>query len=211
MPIRPWSIVVPVKRLALAKSRLYATGERPLPERRALVLALALDTITAALATGPVERVVVVTDEREAAGLLRGAGAIVVPDRPDAGLNPALQFGATMAGAMAPESGVAVLASDLPALRADELGEALAAAADFDRAFVADAAGVGTALLAVAPGSPLDPRYGGPSRDAHLASGAHELVGDWPSLRRDVDTPADLSAAEALGVGPATKAAIAAG
>lgn len=204
-----WSIVVPVKRLAHAKSRLYSAGERRLPERSTLVLALALDTVAAAIATPTVDRVVVVTDERQAAASLRELGAITVPDRPDAGLNPALGFGATMASAIAPDAGVAVLASDLPALRPDELGEALHAAAGTARALVADAGGVGTALLAVAPGQPLDPRYGGNSRDAHLASGAVELSGDWPTLRRDVDTPADLAEAEALGLGPATKAAIA--
>jgi 2-phospho-L-lactate/phosphoenolpyruvate guanylyltransferase len=204
-----WSIVVPVKRLAHAKSRLYAAGERRLPERSTLVLALALDTVAAAIATPSVERVVVVTDERQAAETLRELGAITVPDRPDAGLNPALSFGATMASAIAPDSGVAVLASDLPALRPDELDDALRAAAGNDRALVSDAAGIGTALLAVAAGLPLDPRYGGDSRDAHVASGAVELIGAWPSLRRDVDTPADLAEAEALGVGPATKAAIA--
>jgi 2-phospho-L-lactate guanylyltransferase len=205
-----WSIVVPVKRLAQAKSRLYAAAERPLPARRTLALALAIDTIAAAIATASVDRVVVVTDEREAAGAMRELGAIVVPDRPDAGLNPALEFGATMASAMAPDSGVAVLASDLPALRPDELHDALVQAAPLDRAFVTDVLEVGTALLAVGPGQPLDPHYGGESRNAHLASGALELTGDWPSLRQDVDTPADLAAAEALGVGPATKAAIAA-
>jgi 2-phospho-L-lactate guanylyltransferase len=209
MPAQSWSIVVPVKRLAFAKSRLYAPGGRPLPERATLVLALALDTVAAALATPSVDRVVVVTDERTAAAALRELGAIAVPDRPDSGLNPALEFGATMAAAMAPDSGVAVLASDLPALRADELQEALSEAAAVDRAFVADAADIGTALLAVGPGQPLQPRYGGDSREAHLRSGAVELTGDWPSLRRDVDTPADLAAAEALGLGPATKAAIA--
>lgn len=205
-----WSIVVPVKRLAHAKSRLYAAGERRLPERSTLVLALALDTVAAALQTPSVDRVVVVTDERQAAAALRELGAITVPDRPDAGLNPALSFGATMASAIEPDAGIAVLASDLPALRPDELDEALGAAGPVDRALVADAGGVGTALLAVAPGRPLDPRYGGDSRDAHLASGAVELTGTWPSLRRDVDTPADLAEAEALGVGPATKAVLAA-
>lgn len=211
MYLMSWSIVVPVKRLAQAKSRLYAASERPLPARRTLALALALDTIAAAIATPTVDRVIVVTDEREAASAIRDLGAIVVPDRPDAGLNPALEFGATMATAIAPDSGVAVLASDLPALRPDELHDALRQAAGLDRAFVTDVLEVGTALLAVGPGQPLDPHYGGESRNAHLASGALELTGDWPSLRQDVDTPADLAAAEALGVGPATKAAIATG
>lgn len=199
-----WSIVVPVKRLAVAKTRLYGAGVA-LPERRALVLALAADTVTAALASAAVGRVFVVTDEPEAADLMRTAGAVVLPDRPDAGLNPAVAYGAAVAAEQAPADGAAVLASDLPALRPGELAEALAAAGAHPRAFVADAAGLGTALLTAAPGHPLDPRYGPASRHAHAGSGAVELTGDWPSLRRDVDTPHDLTAARALGVGSATR------
>ena len=41
----------------------------------------------------------------------------------------------------------------------------------------------------------------------HRASGAVALDGAWPSLRRDVDTPADLAAALRLGVGAHTRAA----
>ncbi|MBL7326000.1 2-phospho-L-lactate guanylyltransferase, partial [Escherichia coli] len=36
-----------------------------------------------------------------------------------------------------------------------------------------------------------------------------ELTGAWPGLRCDVDTPADLTAARQLGVGPATARAVA--
>ena len=69
-----------------------------------------------------------------------------------------------------------------------------------------DADGTGTTLLATAPGSPVRPRYGPGSARAHRAAGAVELVGDWPSLRHDVDTAADLLAAASLGLGPATSA-----
>jgi 2-phospho-L-lactate guanylyltransferase len=34
------------------------------------------------------------------------------------------------------------------------------------------------------------------------------LDGEWPSLRRDVDTPADLTTARRLGVGTNTLAAL---
>ncbi|MEV6813934.1 2-phospho-L-lactate guanylyltransferase, partial [Micromonospora sp. NPDC051296] len=74
------------------------------------------------------------------------------------------------------------------------------------RRFVADAPGTGTVLLAAPPGVPLDPRFGPDSAAAHLASGAHPLAGDWPSLRRDVDTAGDLAAALRLGLGPRTAA-----
>ena len=63
-PAHPWCLVVPVKRLALAKTRLAeVAGEH----RVDLALAFALDTVTAALACDDVRAVVVVTDEPDAA------------------------------------------------------------------------------------------------------------------------------------------------
>jgi 2-phospho-L-lactate guanylyltransferase len=197
--------VVPVKRLLVAKSRLYAAG-RPRPDHAALALALALDTVAAAVAADAVARVLVVTGDPDAAAAVRAAGALVVEDEPDAGLNPALAHGAGTAARTAPGDGVALLSADLPALRPAELSAALRAAAGHARSFVPDAAGAGTTLLAAVPGEPPDPRYGAGSAAAHRASGAVPLTGDWPSLRRDVDTAADLLAAAALGLGPATRA-----
>ncbi|HST65699.1 MAG TPA: 2-phospho-L-lactate guanylyltransferase [Mycobacteriales bacterium] len=200
-----WSVVVPVKRLGLAKSRLYAVG-RPRTEHEELALSLALDTVAAALRAAEVARVVVVTDDAAAAAAVRAAGAVVVPDEPDAGLNPALAHGALAAARLGPGDGVALLSADLPALRPAELSAALRAAVPAGRAFVPDADGTGTTLLATAPGLPVRPRYGPGSAAAHRATGAVELAGDWPSLRHDVDTAADLRAAATLGLGPATAA-----
>jgi 2-phospho-L-lactate/phosphoenolpyruvate guanylyltransferase len=87
-------------------------------------------------------------------------------------------------------------------LHPDQLDAALAGAAR--RSFVADAAGTGTVLLTAPPGKPLDPRFGIGSAAAHAASGARNLSGDWPGLRQDVDTPADLAAVLALGAGAQT-------
>jgi 2-phospho-L-lactate guanylyltransferase len=199
------SVVVPVKRLAVAKSRLYAAG-RPRPEHAALALALARDTVAAAAAARSVARVVVVTDDPEAAAAMRDLGAVVVPDEPDAGLNPALAHGAAAAAGLGAGDGLALLSADLPALRPVELDAALAAAAAYPRSFVPDAAGSGTTLLAAAPGVPPEPRFGAGSAAEHARSGAVALVGAWPSVRRDVDTAADLAAAAALGLGPATRA-----
>jgi 2-phospho-L-lactate/phosphoenolpyruvate guanylyltransferase len=57
-------------------------------------------------------------------------------------------------------------------------------------------------LYGVRPGMPFRPRFGGESRAKHLSGGAKELLIDGvPSLRRDVDTIADLREALALGVG----------
>lgn len=205
-----WSVVLPVKRLPLAKSRLY-DGSRSRDVHRSLALALALDTAAAALACPVVARVVAVTDDRHAAGQLAALGALVVPDVPDRGLNPALEYGAQRARGFGPGDGVAVLSADLAALRPAELAAALGAAGAVPRAFVPDAAGSGTTLLTALPGVALAARYGAGSRQAHRLSGAVELSGDWPSLRQDVDTAADLGAATRLGLGPATAAALATG
>src|SRR5262249_36540516 len=80
---------------------------------------------------------------------------------------------------------------------------ALNAAAAWPNAFVADAPGDGTTLYTAAPGTPFRSAFGLASRARHAASGAAELeLKDIPGLRRDVDTPADLRRAVALGLGP---------
>jgi 2-phospho-L-lactate guanylyltransferase len=198
-------VVVPAKRLAVAKTRL-----RPLTAslrgtgHEELVLALLADTVAAAAACPVVDAVVVVTDDPAAADVVRGLGAVAVPDEPDRGLNPALEHGARAAGG----SAVAALSSDLPALRPQELAAALTAAGTTaPRCFVPDAHGTGTTLL-TAIGTELRPLFGAGSAQAHRSSGARALTGRWPGLVRDVDTEADLRAALDVGVGPRTAALV---
>jgi 2-phospho-L-lactate guanylyltransferase len=113
-----WSLVVPVKVLARAKSRLAVLAG---PHRAALALAMAADTVAAALACPVVDRVIAVTDDAEAARVLAGLGALVTGDEPGRGLNPALRHGAALAAARWPGSAIGALAADLPALRPAEL------------------------------------------------------------------------------------------
>jgi len=202
-----WSLVVPLKPLAVAKSRLAAVGGG----RPALALAFALDTVAAVLACDAVEDVTVVSDDVTAGERLAALGAFVVPDLPAAGLNAALRYGEGVVRERRPAAAVAALNGDLPALRPAELSVVLqGAAAASGRAFLADAAGVGTTLLTASARIALSPAFGGPSRARHLGSGARELALDGvPSVRQDVDTPDDLRAALALGVGPRTEAAAA--
>jgi 2-phospho-L-lactate guanylyltransferase len=203
-PSDQWCLVVPVKRLALAKTRLAeVAGEH----RIDLALAFALDTATAALACDAVRAVIVVTDEPDAARALAGVGALVIDDGPDAGLNPALVHGADLAARAHPGTAVGALSADLPTLRPDELRAALAAAPALGAAFVRDAEGSGTTTLLARRRCDFTPAFGPASAAAHLVGGAVELHGDaFPSLRHDVDTPADLAQALALGVGPHTAA-----
>jgi 2-phospho-L-lactate guanylyltransferase len=201
LQVAPWTLVIPVKRTAIAKSRLAAAYPQHRPE---LARAFAVDTTAAALQSPLVLAVLVVTDDPVVAADVTAIGARVVPDLPEAGLNGALEHGAAVAAAEFPGAGIVALSADLPALRPAELTAALAACVA-DRNFVIDQPGTGTTMLAAAAGVPLDPRFGVGSALAHQASGAKpiELL-TIESVRRDVDTAADLAHAVQLGVGPKT-------
>jgi 2-phospho-L-lactate guanylyltransferase len=193
------TVVVPLKPPAEGKSRLApAVGAL----RPRLALAFALDTVSAARRCGAVTRVVAVCDDEHAGAQLALAGAVVIPDAPASGLNAALAHGVRYARTVLGAGAVAAISADLPALRPAELGRVLDAAAGHPRAFLADTQGVGTTLLSAAAGVSLRPVFGGASRSAHAASGAVELrLDDVHSVRRDVDTGADLRVALALGAG----------
>ncbi|MFI5872889.1 2-phospho-L-lactate guanylyltransferase [Streptomyces sp. NPDC051445] len=203
-----WTLVIPLKPLALAKSRLADTAADGL--RPGLALAFAEDTVAAALASPAVRDVAVVTDDALAGRVLAALGARIVPDEPRGGLNAALAHGAAAVRASRPDAPLAALNADLPALRPQELARVLGAAGEFPRSFLPDAAAIGTTLLAVAAGRELLPAFGTDSRARHRASGAVELrVETVDSVRQDVDTGEDLRAALSLGVGPRTAAAAA--
>ncbi|MFD8151808.1 2-phospho-L-lactate guanylyltransferase [Streptomyces sp. NPDC059720] len=203
-----WTLVVPLKPLARAKSRLADTADDGL--RPGLALAFAQDTVAAALACPAVGDVAVVTDDGRAGRELAALGASIVPDEPASGLNAALAHGTAVVLSGRPAARVAALNADLPALRPGELSRVLDAAGEFPRAFLADAAAIGTTLLAAAPGRELRPAFGAGSRARHRASGAVELaLAGVDSVRQDVDTGDDLRTALALGVGPHTAAAAA--
>jgi 2-phospho-L-lactate guanylyltransferase len=202
-----WTLVIPLKALARAKSRLSDTAGDGL--RPGLALAFAQDTVAAALACPAVRDVAVVTDDVPAGRALAALGARIVPDEPAGGLNAALTHAASVVRTRSPEIPLAALNADLPALRPVELTRVLDAAAEFPRAFLPDAAGTGTTLLSATADRELRPAFGTDSRTRHRASGAVELVLDAvDSVRQDVDTGADLRAALALGVGSRTAAAV---
>lgn len=201
-----WCLVVPVKRLEVAKTRLGHPYDRVRPD---LALAFALDTVVAALSCRLVSGVVVVTDDARAASALAAVGSVVVPDEPGAGLNPALTHGARTAARSHPGSGTGALSADLPALRPRALGRALARAAAHAAAFVRDSDGAGTTLVTARTPGDLRPLFGPDSARRHAAAGHGEIRGaDLDCLRRDVDTVDDLAAARRLGLGPHTAAVV---
>lgn len=207
-------LVVPVKQLGVAKSRLRGAADRGVGASGAhsrLALALALDTIDAALASGRVRRLLVVSSDAVVAAQLAAGGVDVVPDPPLGGLNAAYAHGASLLRGRDRGCAVGALQADLPALRPDELDAAITSGltAPGGRAFCADADGTGTTFLLALAGHDLDPHFGVGSAERHRASGAVPLSGAWPGLRQDVDTPADLDRAAALGLGQHTRAVLA--
>ena len=178
--VTQWTLIVPVKGTALAKSRLGGSNG-------ALARAIALDTVDAAVGASGVAQVIVVTTA-DAASDFVDLGARVVIDTAS-GLVAAIELGLAEA---ARDAGTAVLLGDVPGLRPDELAAALEAATAHPRSFVADADETGTVLVTARPGVRHELRFGAGSRDGHAAAGYVELRGDWPGLRRDVDLPEHL-------------------
>jgi 2-phospho-L-lactate/phosphoenolpyruvate guanylyltransferase len=200
-----WTLVIPVKPLHVAKSRLVGfTG----PRRAELALALAVDTVTAAIASPAVVTVIVVTDDAVVTNLVHSLNAIALPDTPAAGLNSALHHGAMTAIRGAP---IGALVGDLPALRTVELTRLLRAAAEHPTSYLADTAGNGTTVYLAREPQLFSPAFGPDSAHRHATTGATPLAlvmepDSVASVRRDVDTVEDLRLAAALGVGPRTAA-----
>jgi 2-phospho-L-lactate guanylyltransferase len=190
-----WTIVVPLKALPDAKSRLAAASNDPAAHAD-LVAAIRADTLAAAAANG---RVLLVVDRLPAAP---ADWPVLVQTGP--GLNQALREAADYVHDRWPSDAIAALVGDLPALRAAALATALELAGAHPQAYVADASGLGTTLLTALPGHPLDPAFGLGSASRH-GRAAVALPAD-PGLRLDVDTAADLDLARQLGLGPATAA-----
>jgi 2-phospho-L-lactate guanylyltransferase len=195
-----WTVVIPAKALPEAKSRLAPMTDNPAAHRR-LVEAIRRDTVAATLACDVVARVVLVVDRLTDEPALHDDVVVLVQQAP--GLNAAVAEGARHGFEQWPSDGVAALVGDLPALRPEELSVALSAAADHASAYVADASGTGTTMLAVTPGHEIRPAFGLGSAGRHAAKAtALETIG--AGLRTDVDTADDLHAAADLGLGPAT-------
>jgi 2-phospho-L-lactate guanylyltransferase len=202
-------LIVAVKRLATAKTRLAPVFSAA--TRESVVLAMLVDTLTAAARVSSVRHITVITPDDVAAAAASELGAQVLSDPTPAGhpdpLNNAITAAERAVAGSIPN--IVVLQGDLPALQTQELAEAIAAARHHERSFVSDRLGTGTAAL-FAFAAPLDPHFGPDSCARHRRSGAIELTGAWPGLRCDIDTPDDLAVARRLGIGPATGRAVAA-
>ncbi len=152
-------LVIAVKRLTAAKTRLAPVFSAA--TRESVVLAMLIDTISAASAVPALSAITVVTPDEVAADAARRLGARVLVDpTPDGHRNPLNNAIAAAEAAMREETpNVVALQGDLPALQPQELAEAIAAARGYQRSFVGDRHGTGTSAL-FAFGVALDPKFG---------------------------------------------------
>lgn len=207
----PWQIIIPVRGGPVGKTRLASIEGRTLtgPERVDLALAMAQDTVTAAIASevGPVR---ILTADEQVGILAFELGVPIVLDD-GRGLNVELvRTGRFFFDGTISSDGVAFLLGDLPALRPEDLRAALeeAVTRGGGRAFVPDGEGTGTALAAFHPAAgPIRLAFGPDSARQHEDLGLAAVGIGLDRLRCDVDTPQAWERALALGLGPATQTA----
>ena len=197
-----WSVLMPVKVLAQAKSRLAgrpgwrdragrarARAGRAIPSPRCSGHAVAVSSSSRMTRSRPLR--------------LGRAGAQVVLDEPRAGLNAALRHGA----AHRPPGGLAMgrlgAVRRSAALRPEHLGRALRAAAGLAERVRGRRRGRRPRCLTrLAPGAAFRPGIGLASQaEARRRRGRRTGPGRHRRSRRDVDTPHDLRGAAELGLG----------
>lgn len=206
-PADRWAVVIPVKHLASAKSRLG---------RDDLAWPFLRDCVAALQSCTAIELIAVATSDAEVATWATGAGLHVVSDKGCLGINDAIATAMTTLRLDRPRLPIMALVSDLPCLTPEAVDLLADLASGHATSFLADAEGTGTTAWCSAGVTESTPRFGIESHQAHVASGALDLVAhctqDQASTlapaRRDVDTPRDLQEAIRMGTGPATTAAL---
>lgn len=204
--------LIPVKALAGAKTRLASVLSPAF--RQALCLAMLEDVVGAARAARRVEQVVVLAADRAALRLATRLGVQTLPEPPGLpGLNEALALACrTLAAAGA--RAVLVLPMDVPLADPADI-DALCAVDGAPAVALCPAADGGTNALLLAPPTVIAPAFGPGSAALHAhqaaAAGVTCRVLDLPSLRLDVDGPADLDRVLAAGKPTKTAQVLAAG
>jgi 2-phospho-L-lactate guanylyltransferase len=190
------TLILPVKRLADAKTRLAPLLE--LHQRRELMEALVARNLET-LAGVPGTDLCVATSDARAAALAREHGAGVLQD---GGLlwNEGLRLAISQLSGV---DTVAIVAGDLPLLAADDV-VALLEAAPARGAAIGRARDGGTNALCLRPPDLFVPRFGAPqSATVHAglaaAADAPAVMVDRLGLALDLDTPDDVEAALAAG------------
>jgi 2-phospho-L-lactate guanylyltransferase len=190
--MRLW-LVVPVKSLRDGKSRLAPALSAA--ERRAFNEWLLLRTLQQAALFPGLERTLLVSACEEACACASAQGAQVLKERSPGGLNEALRQ-AQRALSELGATRMLTVSSDLPLLRAQDLGELAGAASAQSIALAPDRDRQGTNGLCLHVSVPFDFAFGPNSFARHLNGttrlGLDLAVVERAGLAFDVDTPDHL-------------------
>ena len=192
--------LVPVKRLAQAKSRL-----RPVlsdGQRREFVLAMLEDVLRLLAGQRAIGATAVVSADEEVLAFARRLGAQPIREpRPSRGLNAALSFAAEVLARQG-ASGLLVLPADVPLATSVDI-EAVLAAWQVAPVVLCPSRSGGTGALALRPPQAIPFRFGPRSFAAHrraaVERGLPVAVLSRPGLALDIDRPEDLAAVVAAG------------
>jgi 2-phospho-L-lactate guanylyltransferase len=191
----PIAALVPVKRLAQAKSRL-----RPVlsdDQRREFVLAMLEDVLRLLAGQPAIAATAVVSADEEVLAFARRLGAQPIREPQSVrGLNAALAFAAE-ALARHGASGLLVLPADVPLATPEDIEAILATAHEAPVVLCPSHSG-GTGALALRPPQAIPFRFGPHSFAAHrraaVERGLPVAVVSRPGLALDIDRPEDLPA-----------------
>jgi 2-phospho-L-lactate guanylyltransferase len=187
--------LVPVKRLAQAKSRL-----RPVlsdGQRREFVLAMLEDVLRLTLGQPAIGATAVVTADEDVLAFARRLGAQPIREPPSVrGLNAALAFAADVLARQG-ATGLLVLPADVPLATPADIEAILTAWKEAPVVLCPSHSG-GTGALALRPPQAIPFRFGPRSFAAHrraaVERGLPVAVVSRPGLALDIDRPEDLAA-----------------
>ncbi|NQU37407.1 MAG: 2-phospho-L-lactate guanylyltransferase [Actinobacteria bacterium] len=201
-----WTVIIPIKPLPIAKSRLE--GTRRNASTADLARAFAKDLVAATTHVAFVDQVIAVTSESTLAPELISLGATVLdePNQLTGDLNAVLDYAQRQVLSQHPHCAIAIVTADLATIQARSLESFLVGAANCKTGYVADHSGSGTSVLINRTGHVVATAFGARSADAHRERGFDDLTELADArLRLDIDTPEDLESAIAIGLGAATR------
>ena len=180
-------LIVPVKRLGAAKTRLSSDPE----SRRSAAEQLLIRTLRITTACLAPAQVAVLTADPAVMRRAYSLGASVLTDAAT-DLNSALHVAVNELRHRHRQSTIVVLVADLPRLTPTELRLALTdATRSVVSRHVADHHGTGTTFVSIPPGTRLPMVFGEGSAQNFARLGSVLMTGAPRGLRTDLDTPTD--------------------